>query len=154
MFAIGIWFSVAGVADLAALTVLLDRRPHRPGLPGLALVLPTAAAILWTVNLTFRLTVMTSVVAAGTPVPDRYPPIGYWAGEHLLNAAVLVGGPAMILYGPAVASGCVLARWTGSFAAAGGLLLLGQSILTGDAVPALLYPAPPPLGITAPIRSA
>jgi hypothetical protein len=31
-----------------------------------------------------------------------------------------------------------LARWTGWFAAAGGLLLLGQSVLTGDAAPALL----------------
>jgi len=105
------------------------------------------------VNLTFRLTVMTRVAAAGPPVPDWYPHLSLWADEGLLNAAALITGPAMILYGLAVLRGGLLARWTGWFAAGCGLLLIGESVLTGDVVPALLYLAPFPLGITALIRA-
>jgi hypothetical protein len=47
MFAIGIWLTVAG---LAALTMVLGRRTREPLLPGLGLVLVTAAAILWMVT--------------------------------------------------------------------------------------------------------
>jgi hypothetical protein len=42
----------------------------------------------------------------------------------------------MILYGLAVLGGGTLARWTGWFATGCGLLL-GESVLTGDVVPAL-----------------
>ena len=151
MFAIGIWFTVAG---LAALTMVLGRRSREPMLSGAALALATAAATLWTVNLTFRLTVMTSVAAAGPAVPDWYPHISFWADEGLLTAAALIGGPAMILYGLAVVTERVLARWTGWFSAGCGLLLLGQAVPTGDVVPALLYLAPLPLGIAALLRAA
>jgi hypothetical protein len=99
----------------------LDRRSREPLLPGLALVLVTTAAILWTVNRTFWLRVMTSVAESGPPMPEWYPCVSSWADEGLLNAAALVGGPAMVLYGVAVARGRVLARWTGWFAAGCGL---------------------------------
>ena len=84
-------------------------------------MLVTTAAILWTVNRTFWLRVMTSVAESGPPVPEWYPCVSSWADEGLLNAAALVGGPAMVLYGVAVARGRVLARWTGWFAAGCGL---------------------------------
>jgi hypothetical protein len=148
MFAVGIWFTVAG---LATLTVLQSRSHREPVLSGLAPTLATAASTLWTVNLAFRLTVMTRV--AGPTVPDWYPHLSSWADEGLLNAAPLIAGPAMILYGLAVLRGGLLAHWTGWFAAGYGLLLIGESVLTGDVVPALLYLAPLSLGVTALIRA-
>jgi hypothetical protein len=138
---------------LATLTVLLSHRSREPTLSGLALILATAASTLWTVNLAFRLTVMTGVAAAGPPVPDWYPHLSFWADEGLLNATALIAGPAMVLYGLAVFRGRLLARLTGWFAAGVGLPLIGESVLTGDVVPALLYIAPLPLGITALIRA-
>jgi hypothetical protein len=65
----------------------------------------------------------------------------------------LTGGLAMILYGLAVAGGGVLAAWAGWLAAGFGVLLLGEFVLTGDVVPALLYLAPLFFGVTALIRA-
>ena len=43
----------------------------------------------------------------------------------------------------------VAPRWTGWFAGIVGLLLIGQFAFTGDVVPALIYVAPLPIGVSA-----
>ena len=72
MFAIGIWFTLAG---LATLSVLVTRRARSPLVSRLALTLTTAAVTLWAVNLAFRLTttvLIADAVTAGQAVPGWY----------------------------------------------------------------------------------
>ena len=147
LFASGIWATLSGMVPL---TVLISRRIRHLLVPVLALVLVTGATVLWTVNLTFRLTVTTSV--AGQDVPGWYPYLSAWVDAGLLNAAGLVGGSAFALFGVATLLAPVVARWTGWFALGCGLLLIGEVVLTRDVIPALFYLAPLPIGLAALIR--
>jgi hypothetical protein len=153
LFAVGIWFTLVG---LATLTVLMLRRRTELALSGLAVTLVSVAATLWTIDLAYRLTVTVRIVDAATggrAVPDWYSDLDSWAGIGLLNAAGLLGGTALILYGLAMRDGAVVPRWTGWFAAGFGLLLLAEVVLTGDTIPLMLYIAPLPAGIAALLRA-
>ena len=108
---------------------------------------------MWVINLVFRLTVTvsvaTSAVGSGTQ-PPWYQDIRNFADDGLLDAVAVAGGMAMILYGIAVGRSRVLGAWSGVLAAAFGALLV--AVLTGDVIPAVLYLAGLPLGVSALIR--
>ncbi len=153
MFAIGIGLWLAG---LAGLTWLVRRHTTASALPTVALTLAPLASGLWLTNLTFRLTTTVHVVDSmvhGRTVPDWYIDIEAWSDRGLLNAAALVGGTAMVLYGMATVRSALVSSWTAWFAAACGAVLIVEFALTRDVVPALLYLAPLPLGVSALLRS-
>jgi hypothetical protein len=116
---------------------------------------PVAYAAIWIINLVFRLTVTVSVAASaigsGTQ-PPWYQDIRNFADDGLLNAVAAAGGMAMILYGIAVARSRVLSAWSGVLAAAFGAWLVVQCFASDGPIPAVLYLAGLPLGISALIR--
>ena len=145
-FGMGIGIELVGLAALTA------RIPS--ALPMAALGLFVLAATMWVVNLVFRLTVTvsvaTSAVGSGTQ-PPWYQDIRHFADDGLLNAVAVAGGMAMILYGIAVGRSRVLGAWSGVLAAVFGALLV-VLYFTGDVIPAVLYLAGLPLGVSALIR--
>jgi hypothetical protein len=146
-FGIGIGIELVGLAALTA------RIPS--ALPIAALGLFVLAATIWVINLVFRLTVTVSVAASavgsGTQ-PPWYQDIRNFADDGLLNAVAVAGGMAMILYGIAVARSRVLGAWSGVLAAAFGALLVVLCFASDGPIPAVLYLAGLPLGISALIR--
>jgi hypothetical protein len=145
-FGIGIALELAG---LAALTARIGS-----ALPMAALGLFVLAATTWIINLVFRLTVTVSVAASavtsGTQ-PPWYQDIRNFADDGLLNAVAIAGGTAMILYGITVTRSRVLSAWSGGLTAVFGVLLI-VLYFTGDVIPAVLYLAGLPLGVSALIR--
>jgi hypothetical protein len=145
-FGIGIGIELVGLAALTA------RIPST--LPIAALGLFVLAATMWVINLVFRLTVTvsvaTSAVGSGTQ-PPWYQDIRNFTDDGLLNAVAVAGGMAMILYGIAVGRSRVLGAWSGVLAAAFGALLV-VLYFTGSVIPAVLYLAGLPLGVSALIR--
>jgi hypothetical protein len=151
LYTLGAWLTLVGVAALA---VPLARRSARPFLPVLALTLLTGAVTLWTVSLTFSLAVMRDAESRGARDPGLYRyEVLDWVGERFLSATGLVAGAALVFLGLAVHDAGSVARWTGWFAAVCGVLLFWQGATTDDVVPALLYLAPAPAGVSALVRA-
>jgi hypothetical protein len=146
-FGLGIGIELVGLAGLTARI--------RSTLSIAALGLFGLATAMWVINLVFRLTVTVSVAAAaegsGTE-PSWYQDIRHFADDGLLNAAAVAGGTAMILYGIAVLRSRALAAWSGVLAVASGALLV-VLYLTGNVIPAVLYLAGLPLGVSALVRA-
>ena len=113
-----------------------------------------ATSVARTNDLVFRLTVTVSVAASavgsGTE-PPWYQDIRNFADDGLLNAVAVAGGTSMIMYGIAVGRSRALGVWSGVLAAAFGAWLV-VLYFAGDVVPAVLYLAGLPLGVSALIR--
>ena len=115
----------------------------------LGLVAFLFGAVLWVINLAFRLSInpwAAQETARTAVIPAFYVPLTRWTGVLFVIYTVLAFS-ALAAYGGAVISTGVLPHWVGWIAIVYGLAGLGLLGVTGDAPPFLHHLMPLLIGI-------
>jgi hypothetical protein len=136
--------AVALVLGFAALAGPLEREGGGVLVPQSFAALLLGAA-LWVASVSFRVTVMAATASAPEPT-SGFEAVAAWA-SGLFLAWTALGNAAMVGFGVAVVHSGYPAAWSGWAAIVLGSAILGQLVITRDALPALYHVGPALIGI-------
>jgi hypothetical protein len=132
------WLIWAGVAISVAGVTLLTRLLGTP-LATAPLALFVTGAGLALVSLTFEATVELQLTGRHQPQPEWYPAIDTWINGLFTAHTALLAPVALVAFGTGIVQTRVAPRWTGWFAIAMAIVLLGQFAAFQGALPAPLF---------------
>jgi hypothetical protein len=133
-----IWLIWAGVAVSVAGVALLARMLGT-ALATAALALFATGAGLALVSLTFEATVDLPLTGRHQPQPEWYPVVDSWVNGMFTAHTALLAPVALIIAGAGIVRTQLAPPWTGWFAIAMAILLLGQFAAFQGALPAPLF---------------
>jgi hypothetical protein len=132
------WLIWAGVAVSVAGIALLTRLLGTP-LATAALAVFATGAALALASLTFEATVNLQLTGRHQPQPEWYPTVDTWINGLFTAHTALLAPIALVAFGASIVRTRVAPRWTGWFAIAMAIVLLGQFAVFQGALPAPLF---------------
>ncbi len=132
------WLIWAGVAVSVAAVAMLTRLLRTP-LATAALAFFVTGAALALASLTFEATVELPLTGRHQPRPEWYPTVDSWINGLFTAHSALLAPAALLIYGAIIVRTRLAPLWTGWFAAAMAIVLLGQFAAFQGALPAPLF---------------
>jgi hypothetical protein len=145
LFIAGVLMTLLGQSLLAELL----RQGGDPGFAHVALIALVIGAVLWIINLAFRLTVdprVGATLARTSVMPDFYVPLRRWTNALFVVYTILTFA-GLVAYGAAILGASLLPHWLGWIAIAYGLAGLVVLAVTHDAPPFVHYLMPIVIGV-------